>query len=186
MDRTDFEILVELQNNARLTNKELAAKVHLAPSSCLERVRALSRAGVLKGHHADVDASALGITLEALVAIRLVKHSRDAFRRLYAHMLSLPEVLGVFHVSGVTDLQVHVAVRDIQHLRDLIVERFATRAEVDHCETAVIYDLYRKHQLPCYAQAPASRAGGGQKTPRAAARVSRRKSSLAVISARPA
>jgi DNA-binding Lrp family transcriptional regulator len=151
LDRIDFAIIAVLQNNARHSNKELAAAVGLAPSSCLERVRALTRAGILKGHHAEVAAGALGIGLEALVAVRLVKHAKEVFRRLYAHLLSLPEVLAVFHVSGVDDLQVHVAVRDIQHLRDLVVEKFAGRAEVGHCETAVIFDLYRKHQWPCYA-----------------------------------
>src|SRR5262249_23022995 len=95
LDRIDFEILSALQNDARLANKELAARIGMAPSSCLERVRTLTRAGVLRGSHADVDAAALGIGLEALVAIRLVKHSREAFRSLYATMLAMPEVLTV-------------------------------------------------------------------------------------------
>ena len=151
LDRIDFVIVAELQNNARLSNKELAARVGLAPSSCLERVRALTRAGVLRGHHADVSAGALGIGLEALVAVRLVRHERQAFKRLCNHLLSLAEVLLVFHVSGANDLQVHVAVRDINHLRDLIVEKFAGRPEVDHCETAVVFDIHRKHQWPRYA-----------------------------------
>ena len=153
IDRIDFAILAALQNNARLSNKELAAQIGLAPSSCLERVRALTRSGVLQGSHAQVSSAALGIGLEALVAIRLVRHSRAAFRRLFAHFRSLPEVLCVFHVTGVNDLQVHVAVRDIHHLRSLIVERFATRPEVEHCETSVIYELHRTHQWPCYARA---------------------------------
>ena len=151
LDRIDFVILAALQNNAQLSNKELSAQIGLAPSSCLERVRALRQRGVLQGSHAEVSSDALGIGLEALIAIRLVKHSREAFRRLYAHLRSLPEVLCVFHVTGLTDLQVHVAVRDIHHLRSLIVERFATRPEVDHCETAVIFELHRTHQRPCYA-----------------------------------
>jgi DNA-binding Lrp family transcriptional regulator len=150
LDRIDVEILATLQNNARLSNKELAAVVGLAPSSCLERVRALGRDGVLKGHHAEVAPSALGIGVEALVAVRLLRHSRDQFRTLYNHLLSRDEVLGIFHVSGANDLQVHVAVRDIPHLRDLIVEQFAGRPEVEHCETAVIFDLHRKHRTPCY------------------------------------
>lgn len=167
LDRIDFEILSALQNDARLANKELAARIGMAPSSCLERVRTLTRAGVLRGSHADVDAAALGIGLEALVAIRLVKHSREAFRSLYATMLAMPEVLTVFHVSGVNDLLVHIAVRDIHHARDLIVERFATRAEVDHCETSVIFDMHRNHQLPCYQQPAGAK-------PSAAARKRRR------------
>jgi DNA-binding Lrp family transcriptional regulator len=159
VDRIDFAILAALQKNARLSNKELSAQIGLAPSSCLERVRALTRSGVLQGAHAEVSGAALGIGVEALVAIRLVKHSREAFRRLYAHLRSLPEVLLVFHVTGLNDLQVHVAVRDIHHLRSLIVERFAVRPEVDHCETAVIYELHRTHQWPCYAQAEDVTAG---------------------------
>jgi len=153
LDRIDIEIIASLQNNARLTNKELAAAIGLAPSSCLERVRALWRKGILKNQHAEVAPSALGIGVEALVAVRLVRHSREQFQTLYRHLLSLPEVLSVFQVSGVNDLQVHVAVRDIQHLRDLIVERFAARDEVEHCDTAVIFDMQRKYQMPCYVQA---------------------------------
>jgi DNA-binding Lrp family transcriptional regulator len=162
LDRIDFVIIAELQNNARLSNKELAARVGLAPSSCLQRVRDLTREGVLKGHHAEIAPAALGIGVEALVAVRLVKHAKETFRRLYGHLLALPEVLAIFHVSGVNDLQVHVAVRDIQHLRDLIVDKFAGRTEVDHCETALIFGLYRKHQWPSYTlppTRPASRPG---------------------------
>ena len=151
LDRIDVAIVTALQNNARLSNKELSALIGLAPSSCLERVRSLTRRGVLQGSHAEVSSAALGIGLEALVAVRLVKHSREAFRRLYGHLRSLSEVLCVFHVTGVNDLQVHVAVRDIHHLRSLIVERFASQPEVDHCETAVIYELHRTYQRPCYA-----------------------------------
>jgi len=151
LDRIDFAIVASLQNNARLSNKELAARAGLAPSSCLERVRALTRAGVLRGHHAEVSPAALGIGLQALVAVRLNRHAKQTFKSLYAHLLALPEVLAIFHVSGENDLQVHVAVRDIRHLRDLIVERFAGRPEVGHCETSVLFDVYRKHQWPSYA-----------------------------------
>jgi DNA-binding Lrp family transcriptional regulator len=59
LDRIDFAILEHLQNNARLSNKELAALVRLAPSSCLERVRRLTREGALEGFHARVSDHAL-------------------------------------------------------------------------------------------------------------------------------
>ena len=66
LDRIDFEILAQLQNDARLSNKELAARVHLAPSSCLERVRRLRRLGAITGFHATVDPEVLGIALQAM------------------------------------------------------------------------------------------------------------------------
>lgn len=150
LDRTDFEIIAALQNDARLGNKELAARIGLAPSSCFARVRSLTTAGVLTGYHAEVSPRAMGIGLQAFVAVRLTRTSRDAFRALQAHILALPEVLAVFHVSGVYDLQVHVAVRDTAHLRDLIVDQVATRREVDRCETSVIFAHERKPTLPQY------------------------------------
>lgn len=162
IDRIDIAIIAALQNNARLSNKELSAQIGLAPSSCLERVRTLTQNGALLGFHAHVSTGALGIGQEALVAIRMGKHSRDAFRRLWAHLKSLPEVLSMFLLTGVNDLQVVVAVRDIDHLRSLITDQIATRPEVDHCETAVIYEQYRKHEWPCYAGIEGSGRGANR------------------------
>ena len=164
LDRTDFEIIDALQNDARLSNKELAARIHLAPSSCLVRVRALANAGVLTGYHAEVSPAAMGIGLQAFVAVRLTRTSRDAFRALQAHALALPEVLAVFHVSGVYDLQIHVAVRDSQHLRDLVVDQLATRKEVDRCETSVIFAHERKPRLPQYALVPDAQPRRGKRS----------------------
>ena len=93
LDRTDFEILAHLQKNARLSNKELAARVGLAPSSCLERVRRLVERRVLRGFHADVDPAALGIEIEAMIAVRLVRHSRKDVDQFRAHVMGLPEVV---------------------------------------------------------------------------------------------
>jgi DNA-binding Lrp family transcriptional regulator len=64
-------------------------------------------------------------------------------------------VLAVFHVTGAADLQLHVAVRDVGHLRDLICDRLATRKEVDRCESSIIYSYTRTRQLPRYITAPA-------------------------------
>jgi DNA-binding Lrp family transcriptional regulator len=171
LDRIDFEILDALQGDARLSNKELAARVGLAPSSCLLRVRALMRDRVLLGHHAEVDADALGVGAQAFIAVRLVQTSRDNFRALQEHVQSLPEVLAVFHVSGAADLQIHVAVRSIAHLRDLICDSLATRVEVDRCETSIIYGYTRNARLPRYREpAVPERRAAGRRKGRAAAR----------------
>jgi DNA-binding Lrp family transcriptional regulator len=151
LDQTDCAILDALQNNARLSNKELAAKVGLAPSSCLVRFRKLVKANLIRGFYADVDLVALGISLQAIIAVRLVKHSRNRFRSLYAYTHRLPEVLQVFHVSGVNDLLLHVAVTDVGHLRDLVTDGLATRPEVASCETSVIFSQFRQRQLPRFS-----------------------------------
>jgi len=74
LDRIDHEIIRLLRNNARLPNKELAAKVGLAPSTCLVRTRLLQQAGVITGFRAEVDPAALGVGLQAMIAVRLKRH----------------------------------------------------------------------------------------------------------------
>lgn len=148
LDRIDLAILTELQNNARLPNKELAARVSLAPSSCLERVRRLWQRGILRGFHAEVAHEALGIGLEALIAVRLGRHSKELVEAFRQHALGLPEVLAVTHLAGQDDFLVHVAARDAEHLRELAMSAFTTRDEVAHIETHLIFEHRRSATLP--------------------------------------
>ncbi len=150
-DRIDDAILRALQNNARISNKELAAEVGLAPSSCLERVRRLTDRGVLTGFQARVDPVALGVGLQAFVAVQLAKHSRDLVETFRAHLLTLDEVVSVYHMGGENDFLVHVAVRDANHLRDLALDEFTTRAEVARMETALVYEHVEPGVWPNYA-----------------------------------
>ena len=149
-DRIDFEIVSELQNNARIANKVLADRVGLAPSTCLERVRRLRETGVLRGAHESVDPHALGIDLQAMIFVRLARHAREAVDSFQAHAENMREVVAVYHVSGEHDFLVHVAVRDADHLRDLAMDSFTTRREVAHIETHLIFAGSRKWQLPIY------------------------------------
>jgi DNA-binding Lrp family transcriptional regulator len=147
LDQIDLAIVANLQKNARLSNKELAARVQLSPSSCLERVRRLNAAGVFRGFHAEVDPEALGLSLQAMITVRLRRHSRKDVVSFRAHLLALPEVLAVFHVGGSYDFVVHVAVQDSNHLRDLALDSFTTRPEVGQMETHFIFEHTRSTTL---------------------------------------
>jgi len=151
MDRIDDAILDALQNNGRISNKELAAAVGLAPSSCFERVRRLQERGVLRGFRADVEPESLGVGLQAFVSVRLAQHSRDLVESFRDHVVSLAEVVGVYHVAGQEDFVVHVAVRDAAHLRNLTLDAFTTRAEVARLNTALVYEHIPKSRWPNYA-----------------------------------
>lgn len=148
LDRTNAALIRHLQNNARLSNKELAAAVGVAPSTCLERVRRLQQDGVLRGYHADIDPAAVGIGMQAMVSVRLGQHSRPVVEAFQAHALGLPEVVQVFHITGANDFLVHVAVRDAEHLRDLAMTAFTERPEVVHIETALLFAHHRALGLP--------------------------------------
>ncbi len=143
LDRIDRELVVELQKNARMSNKELAALVGLSPSSCLERVRRLRERGVFSGFHAAVDPALLGRPTQALISVRLQVHHRHLIDDFYDHVLRLPESSAVFHVTGSDDYVVHVAVPDTEHLRSLVLDLTA-RDEVEHVETRLIFEVVRK------------------------------------------
>jgi len=152
LDRTDAEILRQLQKNARLPNKALAARVGLAPSSCLVRVRRLQEDGYFRGFHAHLDHHAIGIGVEALVSVSLSRHARSQVEGFRAHALSLPEVVAFYHVTGEADFLLHVAVRDLDHLRELALSAFTTREEVARIETSVVYEHAANPVLPIYAE----------------------------------
>lgn len=151
LDRIDFEILAMLQRDARMSNKDLAEANQISPSTCLERVRRLRRGGVLRGWHADVAPTALGIGVQAMVSIRLRQHAKISFDALISEMSSIREVVNVYLLAGATDFMVHVAVRDVAHLRSLVVDTFTSRDEVAHLETSLIFEFVHAPILPNYA-----------------------------------
>lgn len=152
LDRTDCAMMVLLQHNARLTNKELAAAVGLSPSSCSERLRRLQEEGVFLGFRGQVAPKRLGIGLHAMVAVRLRRHSLEMVEAFRTHVLSLREVVRVYHVGGKDDFLIHVAVRDAEHLREVALTAFTTRPEVAHMETAIIFQEEENPELPNYLE----------------------------------
>ncbi|MEA2022874.1 MAG: Lrp/AsnC family transcriptional regulator, partial [Actinomycetota bacterium] len=148
LDRTDRAIIALLQDNARLSNKELAAGAGIAPSTCSERMRRLEVVGVFTGFHAAVDPRALGIGLQAMIAVRLRRHSAEEVRTFERHAKALPEVVSLSHVTGPNDFLLRVVVRDADHLRQLAVSGFTTMREVDHIETALVFEHAEKGTLP--------------------------------------
>ena len=147
LDRIDSALVAELQNDARLPNKELAARIGVAPSTCLQRVRALRALGVLQGFHAEVDLQALGRGLEAIVAVRIRPHSRPQVEGFWSYALGLPEVIEVFHVTGADDFLLHVAVAGKDGLRDFVLDRLTVRPEVGHVESRIVYQHGRRRVL---------------------------------------
>jgi DNA-binding Lrp family transcriptional regulator len=151
LDRTDRALVEALQNNARISNKELAASVGLAPSTCLERVRALRARGVLQGFHAAVDREALGRGLEAIIAVRVRPHSRANVDAFWENVLAQPEVIEVFHMTGADDFLVHVGVADTEALRNFVLDRLTVLPSVAQVHTNLIFGQRRRSVLePLY------------------------------------
>ena len=150
-DETDLRILRLLRNNARISNKVLAAKTDIAPSTCLARVRRLERNGVIAGYHAELNPAAVGVRIQAMVGIRMVRHVRADVEAFHNHAMSQKETVAIYHVAGADDFLVHVAVRDTEHLRQMVLYAFTERPEVAHIETRLIFEQARTEGFPLYA-----------------------------------
>jgi DNA-binding Lrp family transcriptional regulator len=143
LDDIDRAILELLAADARITNQLLAERVGVAPSTALNRLRALRERGVIRGFHAELDLAALGRPLQALIAVRLAVHAREQIDAFTSAIRQLPGVLMVFHLAGATDYLVWVAARDAQDLREFVVDHLATHSAVAHAETSLIYEHSR-------------------------------------------
>lgn len=151
LDRIDAEIVRLLQNDARLSNKRIAAAVGLAPSSVHERIKRLWQEKVLTGAHTEADPRRLGIGLEALLLIELAKHERDSVEYFLREVAEIPEVRSAHLITGRYDLVVHVVARDTRHLKDLALDQFTSRLGVTRIETSIIYETRTRHPLPIFA-----------------------------------
>jgi DNA-binding Lrp family transcriptional regulator len=138
LDSVDRALLAELQNDARQTNKALAEKVGVAPSTCLERVRELCAHGVITGFRAEVDPAAIGRPMEAILSVQQRGSHRQATELLLEDGAKLPETVRVMAITGATDFVVHVAVRDMNHLRDLVWS-LIERPEVGRVQSSLVF-----------------------------------------------
>ncbi|HYI17624.1 MAG TPA: Lrp/AsnC family transcriptional regulator [Solirubrobacteraceae bacterium] len=112
MDRIDHAIIDELRRDGRLSNVELAERINLSPSPCLRRVRALERAGVIRGYHADVDPAALGRGLQITVLVELTHKDRATVEEFERRVAGMEPVLECRRMFGIPDYVIDVAVAD--------------------------------------------------------------------------
>ncbi|MFI6644140.1 Lrp/AsnC family transcriptional regulator [Streptomyces sp. NPDC050504] len=156
LDPVDLQILRLLQNDARTTYRDLAAEVGVAPSTCLDRVTRLRRAGVVLGHRLLVDPARLGRGLEALLSVQVRPHRRELIGPFTERIRKLPESRALFHLTGPDDYLVHVAVVDMADLQRLVLDEFTSRREVARVETRLIFQQWECG--PLLPPQPADRA----------------------------
>jgi len=129
LDRYDRRILEALQQDGRISNQELAERIGLSPSPCLRRVRTLEESGLIRGYHARLDASKLGLSLMALIHISMDRHTPERFANFDEQIADLPEVLECLLITGQdADYQLKVVVKDMDAFQSLLLEKI-TRIE---------------------------------------------------------
>ena len=154
LDELDTAILRELQADARRTNRDIAAAVGVAPTTALDRTRALRDRGVIRGALLDIDLARIGRPVQALIAVRIRPPKRTVLEAFRDWAASLPETVGVFIVTGHEDFLLHVAVPGNQDLYTFVIDRLTQRPEVADVRTSVVYEHIRNARIQP-ASAPA-------------------------------
>lgn len=122
LDKTDLRILSQLQQDASLSNVELAAKVSLTPSPTLARVKQMEAEGVIARYVALVDPHALGLKVNVFVRVSLEKQEAGALERFEQAVSHFDEVMEVYLMTGDEDYLLRIVVPDIQALERFILE----------------------------------------------------------------
>ena len=113
LDAIDRRILAKLQEDARISNVELAKEAGLSPSPCLRRVRALEERGVIRGYVTVLDQTAVGLPVSIFVSVSLERQIERALEEFETAVSSWPEVLECYLMTGDADYLLRVVVPDL-------------------------------------------------------------------------
>ena len=113
IDNIDRRILVELQRDAEQSLETLGAAVGLSRNACWRRMRQMEEAGVIKGRVALLDAARLGLPLTVFIQVRTNAHAPDWLERFSTATRAMPEIMGVYRMSGELDYLIRAQVADM-------------------------------------------------------------------------
>ncbi len=149
LDSIDLRILDELQRDGSLSNVELAKRVHLSPSPCLSRVKALEAAGVIDRYVAITNAAALGLGLTVFISISLRSQSKESLSEFERRVVEHEEVMECYLMTGDSDYLIRVAVADMGALEKFILEQLTPIPGIDKIRSSFALKQVRyKTALP--------------------------------------
>ncbi len=138
LDEIDRKILDALQKNCRLSLAELAEMAGLSASPCLRRWRRLEKDGYIGGYCAMLDAKRLGLSVTAIVTVKLTPHTEAVFSKFERAMIKSPEVLECVAVAGARDYQLRVVARDLEAYEDFVRKCIVKIGDFASIETSFV------------------------------------------------
>ena len=137
LDRIDQRILHDLQENGRISNVELARRAGISAPPCLRRVRALERAGYLRGYHADLEPRALGFNVTVFAQVGLASQAESDLQAFETLVVSWPEVRECYMLAGETDFLLKVVAEDWDSYERFLTSRLTPAPNVTHVKSAL-------------------------------------------------
>ncbi len=137
LDRIDLQILTELQNDGRITNVDLAARVGISAPPCLRRVRALEKAGLIRGYHADLDGKSLGFEVTVFAMVGLHSQAEADLRAFEALVDSWPLVRECHMLNGDIDFILKCVAPDLSTFQSFLTEKLTPAPNVASVRTSL-------------------------------------------------
>lgn len=125
LDKIDKEILNLIQENAKITVKEIASKLHKSMNPIYDRVKALEASGIINKYTAIIDKNKLGNHLIAFTNVQLKEHAEVMIKKFEQNIQKLEEVMECYHMTGHYDYLLKVIVEDMSQYQDFIVNKLA-------------------------------------------------------------
>ncbi len=144
----DLRILKLLQHDAAMSLDEIGEKVHLSRNACWRRIKALEASGVIKGRVAVLDAEKLGLPLVVMMMVRTREHNEEWAERFRSATRNMPEILGVYRMSGELDYLIRARVADMADYDRLYRTLIGRVALSDVSASFVMEEIKDTHCLP--------------------------------------
>ena len=149
LDHIDHKILRHLQENARITNAELAERVGLSPTPCLRRLRKLESDGIIKGYHTEVNREALGVNVTVIILVKLEREDDKTLREFEAAIKTRPEVMECYLVTGKFDYFIRVLVPSLAAYETFLSETILRMPNIATVESSfTLREVERKVVMP--------------------------------------
>ena len=143
LDQTDLKILRILQQNARLTNKELAAQVNLSTTPVFERLKRLERNGYIKKYVAVLDAEKLNRGFIVFCIVKMRRLSKEIARDFMERMLNIPEVTECYNISGQFDYMLKIHAPDMRYYQEFVLNQLGTIENLGSLESTFVMDTVK-------------------------------------------
>lgn len=137
LDRIDRHILMDLQDNGRITNVALARRAGISAPPCLRRVRALEEAGYIRGYHADLNPEALGFRVTVFAQIGLASQAETDLKAFEDLVAGWPQVRECYMLAGETDFLLKIVGEDWDDYQRFLTTELTAAPNVSVVKTAL-------------------------------------------------
>jgi Lrp/AsnC family leucine-responsive transcriptional regulator len=149
LDATDWRILRLLQENAKYTNKEIAARLGMTTTPVYERIKRLEEDGYVSRYVALLNREQLGLHMLAFCNVSLKEHSQPFLKQFESEVRSLQEVVACYHLAGIYDYLLKVIIKDMAAYQDFIVNKLASLDNIGKVQSSfVMTPIKESTQLP--------------------------------------